>query len=317
MGAGAGGRGRRRMRLSPAAGGAILAAALAVALFLPAILPFLRLLQYRVADQAVALLSPEAPAHPDVVFIGVTEETLAGMPYRSPIDRAELAGWIEQLFDNGARAVVLDFFFDQPSEPEKDARLARVLAAAEAPVIVAWGGSELTESQAAFQESYLPGSVIRARRFLVRDGAGVVRWIPAPAEPSAAVPRLAMAAATAEALGTPAPAAELEVAYLGNARQEEPAFRTYVAHAIRFVPLLDAAWIEGVVAVIGADLARDDRHRTPFSVAGGAAESMPGALIHAHALAQILDRREAPTTPVWRCGWRWPWHSAWRASESP
>ena len=88
MGAGAGGRGRRRMRLSPAAGGAILAAALAVALFLPAILPFLRLLQYRVADQAVALLSPEAPAHPDVVFIGVTEETLAGMPYRSPIDRA-------------------------------------------------------------------------------------------------------------------------------------------------------------------------------------------------------------------------------------
>ena len=282
------------MRLSAPAGGAILAVALAVVLFLPVILPFLRLLQHRVADQAVALLSPAASAHPDIVFIGVTEETLAKMRYRSPIDRAELAGWVEQLLDNGARAVVLDILFDQPTEPEKDARLARVLAAAEAPVIVAWGGAELTESQAAFQESYLPRSVIRAQPELVRDGAGVVRWIPAPVEPSAGAPRLAMAAATAEALGTPAPAAQLEVAYLGNARQQEPAFRAYVAHAIRFTPLLDAAWVEGDVAVIGVDLPLDDRHRTPFSVAGGAAETMPGALIHAHALAQILDGREAP-----------------------
>ena len=281
------------MRVSRLARGAILALSLATTL-LVAVLPFFRLLQNRVADLGIALLSPEAPAHPDIVFVGVTEETLAKMPYRSPIDRAKLAEWLEQLIDNGARAVVLDVLFDRPTEPEKDTRLARALAAAEVPVVVAWGGAALTAAQADFQESYLPASVIRGRPELLRDGAGIIRWIPGPDDAPDGGPRLALPAAAAEALGTPAPATRLEIAYRGNARQEEPAFRAYAAHAIRFAPLLDAEWVRGSVAVVGASLPRTDRHRTPFSAAGGDAATMPGPLIHAHALAQILDGRSVP-----------------------
>ena len=54
-------------------------------------------------------------------------------------------------------------------------------------------------------------------------------------------------------------------------------------------------WLEvvGALGLIGADLPMIDRHRTPFAAALGTdAGTIPGVVIHAHALAQLLDGRK-------------------------
>ena len=51
---------------------------------------------------------------------------------------------------------------------------------------------------------------------------------------------------------------------------------------------------DGRIALIGLDLPGTDRHRTPLDVAG---VSLPGVVIHAHVLAQLLDGRRLARAP--------------------
>ncbi len=316
---------RRRSRAAvpwPVAG-ALVALALAAAAGLPALFPFLGRLESHLVDLRLATLTPAAEERDDVVLVAVTEGTLAqpDLAYRSPVDRGQLALWVEALVRAEPRALVLDMFFDQRTEEEKDERLRAVLAGASVPMVVAWGEQEtsveeprrwldrlarlvarqppatgsaggLTEQQAAFQEAFLPDNVIRAHADLVTDGAGVVRWVPAAKTTGDGGPLPSLAAAAATAAGAAPPPGELEIAYRGNYRQHPTyGFRVYEAHMVPFLP---ADWFAGRVVIVGAGLPWTDRHRTPFSAAGGAAATLPGALVHSHALAQILDGRSAP-----------------------
>ncbi len=319
-------RKRRRSRSAvpwPVAA-ALAALALAAAAGLPALFPFLGRLESQLEDLRLATLSQPASERDDVVLVAVTESTLAQpeLRYRSPVDRARLGLWVDALARAEPRVLVLDMFFDQRTEDAKDELLRAVLAATTVPVVVAWGeqettapeprrwldrlarlltrrpqqaGGGLTEQQASFQQSYLPDNVIRARADLLTDGAGVVRWLPAP-RPSGdgGEPLPALAAAAAAAAGATPPAGELEIAYRGNYSQHPTyGFRVYEAQTVPFLP---ADWFAGRVVLLGAGLPWTDRHRTPFSAAGGAAATMAGALVHAHALAQLLDGRQAPRT---------------------
>ena len=95
-------------------------------------------LEPRAGDLALVLApSPETAVADQIVVAAITEETLAGFPYRSPIDRAFLAGLIERLDAAGARTIGLDILIDQPSDQQKDARFFQALDASATPVVLA------------------------------------------------------------------------------------------------------------------------------------------------------------------------------------
>ncbi|WP_162305973.1 adenylate/guanylate cyclase domain-containing protein [Oleisolibacter albus] len=258
-------------------------------------LPFLNAFETWVADYRIATLRPPAPQHPDIVFVALTEETLARFPYRSPVDRAFLAGLLGTLEQRDIRALFLDVLLDSPTEPDKDAALKRVLAGLTVPTVVSYGDEAegLTPKQAAFLRDYVPAP-LRAAANLNKDPYdGTVRLL-FPAKRLADGTLLpAVAPALLAKLGRPVvPPEDLPIAWRGQPDARTPPFRQFPAHA---VPLLPAAWFKDKIVIVGADLTDTDRHATPFRAAfPGLEGSIPGALVHAHALAQLLDGQDPP-----------------------
>lgn len=245
------------------------------------------------ADLRLAALSPPEPQDDAVVVVAVTEETLATLPYRSPLDRGFLAKLLRKLSEAGPLAIGVDVLIDQPTEPEKDDALQSILRASPVPIVMAAAGpsDRLTESQRQFHETFLDG-VPQGRANLLKDSLdGTVRWIfPGSGSGSRRVPGLA--GALAEIAGRPPLLESRRLAYRAAPPGGEAPFKTYPAHAVAFLP---KAWFAGKLVLVGADLPLIDRHRTPFAVALGATKGeIPGVVIHAHALSQLLNDRQAP-----------------------
>lgn len=279
------------MSKSPAAAKAAHAALLAlvmaaVALLGRASLPPLALAEQWLADFRLARLAPPLPTHPDIVVAAITEDTLRLFPYRSPVDRAFLAGLLGALEAKGARAVGMDILLDQPTEPEKDEALRQALASARIPVRVSYAQAAdgLTADQSAWLDAFLPPAQ-RGLANLAKDPLDdTARWIfPGRADGQGGF-QPGLAPALAGDVGAAAARASLlSIAW----RPGAPAFRVIPAH---LVPLVPQAWLSGKIVLVGADVPLEDRHRTPFS-AGAAAgsDTMAGILVHAHALATLLE----------------------------
>src|SRR5262249_50878052 len=63
-------------------------------------------------------------------------------------------------------------------------------------------------------------------------------------------------------------------------------FTAYPAQAVQTLP---PSWLAGKFILIGVDLPVNDRHLTPFAALNGVvAGALPGVVIHAHSLAQLL-----------------------------
>lgn len=261
-----------------------------------------------VRDLRVAFFAPTAPVRSDMLVLAITEETLGTLPYRSPIDRGFLADVLERLAKANVRAVVIDLLFDRTTEPEKDERLRRVLDTFPKPVIVAYGDSseaemegpgvheqkshgeiQVTNEQAAYMREFL-SKVNRSYANLSRDGNdGTVRDLVLRVAENKE-PLLTMSGATVQALGKPVPdKAMLPLDYAVGEKFDEPAIASFQAH---LAPILPDAFFKDRIVFIGVDLPGIDRFRTPFvaslGVQGG---TIPGVMIHAHAVAQLLDGR--------------------------
>ncbi|MGH6660687.1 MAG: hypothetical protein ACREB6_04060, partial [Rhodospirillales bacterium] len=65
---------------------AIVAVAWAAGLWLPPLLPMLKAAENFLADFRFATLTRPEPQNGDVVVVAITEETLATLPYREPLD---------------------------------------------------------------------------------------------------------------------------------------------------------------------------------------------------------------------------------------
>ena len=250
-------------------------------------------------DVLLSTVSPFTSPGDDMVIVTITEETLAALPYRSPIDRGFLADVIEQIDRAGPRAIGVDILFDTPTEAAKDERLKHVLETTTSPVVIADAGPSdgLTDKQVSYLQSFAP-SATRGLAVLSRDPEdGVVRtrytgrevdgkWLPA----------LSQAMAIAGGLQPKAGAGTL--AYFRTAQGTPHAFPQYPAQSVKLLP---ADWLSGKFVLIGADLPLEDRHPTPFAAVDGIeAGSLPGVVIHAHALAQSI--RNTGTTvlgPLW------------------
>ena len=265
-----------------------------MALLAPRYLNVAALAENWATDLRIAAFTPPADPHPDIVILTITEDTLARLPYRSPLDRGFLVDLLGTLRAAGVRAIGLDVVFDQATEPDKDEALRRALAAMPFPVVVGWTGHRtgLTRQQEAFQKAFLEGLKFGDSNVSRDPADGVVRRIhPGTADDTGAF-HPSFPVVIAEALGHAPPRQPVRLLYRGRPDSKAPAFPLYPAHVAAQLP---KQWLAGKVVLVGADLPFDDRHRTPFAVAFGGSEGMfSGVRLHAEALAQFMDRRLPP-----------------------
>ena len=267
---------------------AVVVFAVAISFLMARQLALLQALDNRLADMRIADLSAPEPQHPDIVVVTVTEDTLATLEYRSPLDRGFLAGVLMALEARGVKAIGLDILFDQPTDPAKDRTMRAALTGLEVPVIAAWADKRdgLTEKQQTYLTAFLD-SATRGYAGLRPDSRdGTIRWADADAGADG-VETAGLAAAVARAVGAEAPKGVMALAYRTPPDPEATPFRIFPAHLVKVLPKVLLA---DKIVMIGADLPLVDRFPTPMSVGRGGVP-VPGVIIHAHALAQILDRR--------------------------
>lgn len=254
------------------------------------VLPPLAAAERFTEDWAVARLAPPRPQHGRVVIVAITEESLAGLPYRSPLDRGMLAGLVRNLRAKGAAAVGLDVLFDQPSEPAKDRALRDELKAPGAPVAVLAAGmpAELTPRQRAFHAAFLAG-LLSGHGHLARDRLdGAVRWQLPWLDGRLSLPTVL--AATAGTL--PASLRPRRIDWL----RPEPGLAAFPIYPAEAVAVLPPAWLAGKLVLVGLMVPDADRHRTPLTLGR---PPMAGVEIQAQILAQLLDGRTSPVAASW------------------
>ena len=251
--------------LSPLIAAAIILGASALALLLPW-LPSFRALTLGLDDLLIAVLAPAEPQHRDIALVAIDEDTLAAAACRSPIDRFLLAGMVERLDAAGVRAIGLDVLLDQPTTPEADARLARVLRQARAPVvaITAQAGTVMGERQRAWHADYLAG-VPTGIANLAKDRVdGVVRRYRVT---------LVGTACRASPRRWPPPSATRTRPTTGCSRSRGTVGRRPTSHPFRSTrrprsSTCRRSWLAGRVVLVGTTLDGVDRHRTPLSLLG-------------------------------------------------
>ena len=158
-------------------------------------------------DLRVATLTPAQPQSDQIVIVTITEDTLAGFPYRSPLDRRFLSELLRVLEEKGAKLIGVDVLLDQPSEASKDSELKETFHTLSVPIVVvsAQVSDGLSDRQAAFMASYLNGIRTGAPMISVDSIDGTVRSIILRRQ-SEGRPQLGFVATIADELGVRVPA---------------------------------------------------------------------------------------------------------------
>lgn len=252
------------------------------------IVPPLVAAENRARDLVQALFYEKQPQRDDITVVLIDEATLAQLPYRSPIDRAFLAGLVARLRGLGAKAIGIDLLIDQATEEAKDFAFLDVIEAEGAPVIMVVADQEegLTDAQNEML-SAMTELVGTGQAGLYRDPVDfVTRGVPATREiHGRQTPSFAVAMARAGGLSVPDDG--FEIAYSSNFDNVDFATRLSAGFSNFFTEEV----IKDRFIFIGVDLNGIDRHRTPLLVLTNEADR-PGVLSHAHALAQLIDGRK-------------------------
>jgi class 3 adenylate cyclase/CHASE2 domain-containing sensor protein len=269
---------------------------------------FLKAADWFVKDIEIASLTAAEAQDPDIVIVKIDEDTLRRFTYREPIDRTFLSDLLQKIVSLHPRAIGLDVLFDQKTEPSKDAELLRTLRSIPVPMVVTISDVSdlMDEQQFAFQDAYVPAHM-RVLPTLAADQTDTVRWI----FPGQTLSRYGyvpgFARALARDLGMGATILDdrtcgsecLEIAWHGSPAPEVGAFRTIPAQ-----DLLDPQFaalghlIRNKVVLIGTVVSINDLHRTPFAALDARKGVVPGVVVHAHALAQLL-RGTSPHLAGW------------------
>ncbi|MEL6297023.1 MAG: CHASE2 domain-containing protein [Pseudomonadota bacterium] len=266
---------------------------------------FLLWLEHWTGDIRTAMFADRRDSqHPGVVVVSVTDETLTAFPYRTPVDRAFLAKLIKTLDSMQPRAIGLDMLMIHPTEPDKDADLVATLKSTRTPFVIAAADSRivLTDAERAAQTAFIAATnAAPGYANLLTGGDQVVRHIAA----ADGTTDYGISFAAALAGANPAPRdTPRRIAWLLKPKDNSDTFLTLPAHLIQ-PPSLPAPsptanalarFVKDRIILIGADLPDIDRHLTPLPEWEG--EEVPGVMLHAQAVAQMLDGREI--TPLRR-----------------
>ena len=229
---------------------------------------------------AFRLFAPMRPPHPRIALIAISEETLSAFPYRSPVDRAFLAGLVNDLSALGAAAIGIDLLLDHATEPAKDALLLGAMRRAQAPVVAISLAPEtpLPPQRAQVLQGFLEG-VRTGTANLSRDVFDDTVRIHVPLHPATGAP--SFPAALARAAGAAVPDHPFPIRWRRTAAGSVAP--VYPAEAIALLP---PEWLRGRVVLIGSVIPGTDEHRSLASAFG---RPSFGIEIHAQVLAQMLD----------------------------
>ena len=215
--------------------GAVLAVlAAALAWFGTRHLPVLRQGSAWLEDLQLAYFAQPRPQSDAVILLTIDENTLAELPFRSPISRAFLARVLRSLAAKKPSAVGIDILFDQPTIAEDDDALLAAIDSFPAPVVAVVGDAStgLTERQLEFQERYLDGRNVGSATVHTSDG--VVREV-FPGETTAAGFTPSLVAALAGALGVEL-AEPQRIYYRVRREGEPPPIRSFPAATAEHLP---------------------------------------------------------------------------------
>lgn len=242
--------------------------------------------------------APEIEQDDRILMVVYDDETLIAARKRSPLDRGLLADALRNLDEMGAKAIGVDMLFDQPQD--EDEELISVLRSMKTPSFVGYtdiegNSNDIVFAQQQFLDEFmgrLRGSAVSPVSVALHNDNGVVRrW---PDQPPSQPTLLARAMA---ATGEQRPAMA-KSDYEGSIRYREPVnierpvftqLRIDLFADPEIAPMM-AGQVAGRYVLIGGDIVDTDRAVTPLSVATGT--TMPGMEVHAHMLAQLLDRAE-------------------------
>jgi class 3 adenylate cyclase len=262
-------------------------------------LSFLNRVNQLVQDWEIAsVFAAQEPQDPQIIIVAIDEATLSRFTYRSPVDRAFLANLLQSLSAHRPAAIGMDFVLDQPTEPAKDDALKRVMAGIQVPLRVSYIASTDTETpdQIAFENAMVPPGQ-RALADLPTDQFDTARAVFPGATIAGGRYVPGFARALAAAAGVTTPAVQVPIIWRGRppATETDPdpkPFRQISATVAGFMP---DSWYRGKIVLIGSDVTLVDRHRTPFSsVLAGDAGQLPGIVIQAHSLSQLLHHKVSP-----------------------
>ena len=249
------------------------------------------LAENHLADVRMAMLTRPRPQSTNIAIVLIDDDTLAGYPYRSPLDRSLIAGLLDELENRGVAAIGIDVYFDRPTEPHKDRQLAARLQRLAMPVVVSRvsASTGFSAKQVAYSNEFL-GNLRTGLSLIYRDPVDhTVRGSLLKRVQGRTI-HLGFAAAMADALGVELPPEErILIDYRPGPDLDTPAFPIFRAHELRRLP---ASELRGRIVLIGSDLGDSGRLRTPLSVlAQQFSRDLPGVVIEAHILSQLLEGR--------------------------
>lgn len=244
------------------------------------------------SDIRVAAMQPPMPQSRDIVIVALDEATLSQFPYRSPVDRSFLAQLLAMLDQKGAKAIGVDVIFDQPTEDAKDRALKAVFDSMKTPHFIAYTSTSavVNQSQLAYLDRFVAPR-LRAEANVLSDPLdGSVRWINPGGNTPDRPPGFAYKALMLE--GKTLPQRQIEIAWRSKPNRETSPFPIYSAATAAFLP---ADWFRNKIVLVGAVLSMTDRHRTPLAIIDdGDMGRMPGVVVQAHAISQLLEGRTTP-----------------------
>ncbi len=255
-------------------------------------LSFLKNLETIAGDIRLAALQRPEPQSQDIVVAAITESTLSRFAYRSPVDRAFLADLLEALDKKHPRAIGIDLLFDQPTEVAKDDRLRATLRMMKTPVFVSYSNDPavVDEDQRAYLDDFVPQEMRAAATLLTDPFDGTVRWTyggESRAGEPMGFPRRAL-----KAIGRDTTRENVELAWRPRPDADTLPFPIFPADALALLP---DAWTKDKVVLIGAVVSITDRHRTPLAIVrDGDDGNMPGVLVQAQGVSQLLEGRRHP-----------------------
>jgi adenylate cyclase len=116
-----------------------------------------------------------------------------------------------------------------------------------------------------------------------------VRWI-FPGKTNSGMP-LGFPFKAAALVGKNVTPEQAEIAWRSRPDADTPPFPVYPSQSVAFLP---DDWFKGKIVLIGAVLSITDRHRTPLAIVDdGDQGMMPGIVIQAHGISQILEGRHS------------------------
>lgn len=282
---------------------------LIILLLTPSSLPRLAGLDLAASDIRTALFSARADKdHPQIVVVSVGPRARTPTSFASGLARDRLAQLVDTIDGAGARAIGLDIALLRPTEPEHDTALHVALRDAKAAVVLAAADERerLTADERGYQVAFFAAVGRTAGfRMLQREPDGVVRYHAGAALDTRYQQSFPLLLARTVKSGTASTMGRIAWLQPSDAAHPlgwlldwsgRPPFMQVTGEDLLDKDRRDLrASLRGKIVLIGDNSVSGERYRTPLTALSG--EEASDVMIHAQAVAQLLDGRTLASLP--------------------